>query len=961
MKSLRYRRVSAVLVLLVAWIAATPVYAASDLRGAPLLDRYSTEIVGAPPRFFGATHDSEGRLYVANQNGMLRYDGDRWVLLTLPGKEAATTIGRDQRGRIYVGGFDVFGRVESDVEGNMQFIDLRPRRASDDRAEAVASVWQIITDQALVHIRTESALYTLDGDDRIVRTVPLPDTARLFFATPFGLVGRIQGRGLVRVSDEGTLIDLPTGNVFADQGVAAIVRLPDRNVIVSEHGFYQFDNDVIRPIGAPVRVEYGTDRANVAIALDDGSIAVGTAHGELLRFDPTLALRERVPVNDGSIEALHVDTEHGLWVLGEGELVRLQLPAQWTQFSAIHQVTGTLYDVEWHDGALWFAGSAGLQRMTADAARLPRAEHLPWFDYEGYALQSTAAGLLVGHRSGLLVVDHGLKRREILSDGEAIQWLLPVIAHADRMFAVGERNVFVLAQRQGRWEVLSTTALASISANNVLTGSGDGRLWLADTRGVPQRWQFDLDTGSVVTRVPFTTETGLPQSEGQAAHLFKLDNRIHAVVDQQGFVFDGERFTPDRGAPATLVESPEDLLVTESPAGTFAFTWNEILHRAPGSQRWDHLYFGAGLNRGFVGMRLGSDGIVRLMTWTGVLQFDPSQMQPREPGLVAGFASIGARSPQGAFTALPMRPERQPAIVPAGNSLEMRFGLVTMEPGAEFRYRLHGITTGWSSWRSDRVLTLRSPAGGDYSIEVQARTRSGREASPLYYRFTVQPTWIQMAWVRALLATLALLMLAVVVHWVAWWRTQRLQLATRRLESRIAERTAELEVANRKLADLATEDSLTGIANRRALDNGLVREWHRCLDQRRSIAALMIDVDHFKRYNDTHGHLDGDIVLKQIAALLTQLHNPTRELLARFGGEEFALLLPGQHVEEAHKRAREVCDAIVAANLKLTVSIGVAAQVPSPLDDPHTLLRRADAALYRAKRNGRNRVEIAND
>jgi len=299
--------------------------------------------------------------------------------------------------------------------------------------------------------------------------------------------------------------------------------------------------------------------------------------------------------------------------------------------------------------------------------------------------------------------------------------------------------------------------------------------------------------------------------------------------------------------------------------------------------------------------------------------------------------------------------------VPAGNSLEMRFGLITMEPGAEFRYRLHGVTTGWSTWRTDRVLTLRSPAGGDYSIEVQARTRSGREASPLYYRFVVQPRWTEKAWVRALLATLGLVLLAAVVHWVAWWRTQRLQLATSRLESRIAERTAELEVANRKLADLATEDSLTGIANRRALDNGLIREWHRCLDQRRPIAALMIDVDHFKRYNDEHGHLDGDIVLKQIAAMLTQMHNPNRELLARFGGEEFALLLPGQHVEDAQNRARDVCNAIAQSDLKLTVSIGVAAQVPSPLDDPHILLRRADAALYRAKRNGRNRVEIAND
>src|SRR3546814_15617377 len=89
----------------------------------------------------------------------------------------------------------------------MQFIDLRPHRSVDERAEAVANVWQIIDDGPLVHIRTESALYTLNSEDRIVRTVALPATARLFFATPFGLIGRINGRGLVRVEDDGTLSD----------------------------------------------------------------------------------------------------------------------------------------------------------------------------------------------------------------------------------------------------------------------------------------------------------------------------------------------------------------------------------------------------------------------------------------------------------------------------------------------------------------------------------------------------------------------------------------------------------------------------------------------------------------------------------------------------------------------------------------------------------------------------------
>jgi len=960
MLSASYHRIGAML-LAAALLTIASAHAATPLRGAPLFDRYSTSMVGAPPRFYGAAHDRDGRLYIANQNGLLRYDGDRWQLLDLPNKAAASDVASDARGRIYVGGFDLFGRVESDGEGNMQFIDLRPQRDGEDHPVAVGDVWQIISDADRMHIRTQEMLYTVDGDDRIVRRVELPDRTRLLFSTPLGLVGRIDKRGLVRVDDEGALIDIIGGKVFADQGVAAIVSLADRTLIVAERSFYVLSAAGIEIIGDRVRAEFANDRANTAIALSDGSIAVGTLNGELLRFDASLTLQERVPINNGSIEALHIDREHGLWVLGEGELVRLRLPAPWTQFNAIHQVTGTTYDVQWHDGALWFAGSAGLQRLTPNPARLPQATHLPWFDYEGYALESTSAGLLIGHRTGLLVVEGGMQWRPIVSDGEAIQWLLPIAARADRRFAVGERNVYLLAQRQGRWTILSTTTLAQVSPTAAIAGNAEGQLWLADSRGAPQRWQFDLTTGARIAQTIFGSDLGLPQPQGATVHLFDLDDRIHAVIDKQAFVFAGEQFVPFRGAPETLVESPEDLLVVDSPAGTFAMTWNELLRRAPGTQRWDRVHLAASIDRGFVAMRVGSDGAARLLTWTGVLQFDPLQNSLPKSTQTVSLAGIGARLADGRYSALPAQSDRAPAVVPAGASLELRFGLITMEPGAEFRYRVHGVTSAWSAWSDNRLLILRSPHGGDYAIEVQARTRAGGEASPLFYRFSVRPGWSEIGWLRAVLAALGLLVLAAAVQWVAWWRTQRLQIATRQLETRIAERTEQLEIANRKLAELATEDGLTGIANRRALENGLTREWHRCLDQRRPVAALMIDVDHFKRYNDEHGHLEGDIVLKQMAAILTRLHNPHRELLARFGGEEFALLLPGLHIEEAQNRALEACSAIAETQLGLTVSIGVAAQVPSPLDDPHVLLRRADAALYRAKRNGRNRVEIAND
>ena len=181
------------------------------------------------------------------------------------------------------------------------------------------------------------------------------------------------------------------------------------------------------------------------------------------------------------------------------------------------------------------------------------------------------------------------------------------------------------------------------------------------------------------------------------------------------------------------------------------------------------------------------------------------------------------------------------------------------------------------------------------------------------------------------------------------------------LEKRISERTIELESLNQKLSELATEDSLTGVLNRRALEQGLQREWYRCLDQRRPLSALMIDVDHFKQFNDKFGHLEGDVLLREIAQSLKANHDAKRELLARFGGEEFALLLPGVGLEDAVQRADKIRQAVTNHNRNITVSIGVAGFVPSIQMEQISLLRRADAALYRAKRGGRNRVEKDND
>jgi diguanylate cyclase (GGDEF)-like protein len=165
---------------------------------------------------------------------------------------------------------------------------------------------------------------------------------------------------------------------------------------------------------------------------------------------------------------------------------------------------------------------------------------------------------------------------------------------------------------------------------------------------------------------------------------------------------------------------------------------------------------------------------------------------------------------------------------------------------------------------------------------------------------------------------------------------------------------------------LAHVDGLTGIANRTALDAQLARSWERARRMSEPLGGLMIDVDHFKRYNDTYGHQAGDEVLRRIASVLSDLSVRRDDIVARYGGEEFFVVLAATDLAGAQRVADRLLEAIKALALahattqeqRVTVSIGVASIVPAVATDERELIRRADAALYAAKAMGRNRLAL---
>ncbi|WP_019341898.1 diguanylate cyclase [Stutzerimonas stutzeri] len=197
--------------------------------------------------------------------------------------------------------------------------------------------------------------------------------------------------------------------------------------------------------------------------------------------------------------------------------------------------------------------------------------------------------------------------------------------------------------------------------------------------------------------------------------------------------------------------------------------------------------------------------------------------------------------------------------------------------------------------------------------------------------------------------------------------------ANEALEVRVYERTRALEEAkrgletvNEQLTRMSVTDALTQLSNRGHFDLMIDEEIRRAQRTETPLSVLLLDIDHFKRVNDTYGHAFGDDCLRLVADTLKQHGKRAGDVVARYGGEEFVIALPGMNSREAGEQAERICAAVAALRpahgeqrLELTISIGVATLQPPANCTPTQLLASADTALYRAKHNGRNQVVVA--
>lgn len=941
------------------WACVYAAQALATVHGLPLMQHFGASDLPAAPSYSDIAVDAQGTLYTGSSEGVMVLRSGVWDLFELPRREAVFSLLASTDGRLYVAGTRTFGELHRQADGSLLFEDLLPRFA--DAGLPGGDFYGLVETARGVYFRNASTLFRMGRDGHAWRHALPEGLGQRLFAVGPALYGRVDGVGLCRVED-GVAVPVPGAQAFAQSRMTGIWPRGNGLLVASDEGFHLADAGGVRRLASDADAAFAAHTPYSSIHLPDGSLVFGAYDGSLMRFSPELRLLDRFAPAPGGLDGFALDREGGLWTLGEAGLTRLRLPSPWTVYDRRHGLVDRVFDSAWHEDRLWVATMGVARAEPAADAGPVRMVAPPWSDteLEVFALESTAAGLLIGERRGLMVLDPGAARpRRLLGPKRyhGIYALLRSRFDPNRVLALGAREAAWLVLRDGHWQVAARWQ-PQVEEPRGLYQHAAGEFWLGDAQGGAHRWRLDPATGQLRERRRYGAADGLLADADAGTRLLPLDGELYAISGSQVQRLQGGRFVAAELPLLPGLERPSELEGIDTPVGTFAWTSRQLWRRLPGEEGFRLLHISNSRVPGYAAVELQGDGRLRVVTRDSVLQFEPGLDDPAPPPLRARLDLFRLLAPGQAPLRLPLVPDGE-RILPPGSGLQLRFGLGTMAQDIQFRFRMLGYTGTWTSWGSDRDLGYRRLPPGRYTFELQARIRGGQEAEPLRYPLRVEPFWYERGAVRALFWIAGVLVVVLAV----WLRVRRIRARNRELERKIAERTMELEAANRRLTELAVVDGLTGIANRHAMERALERGWERCAEQGQPLAVVMSDVDLFKEFNDSHGHRAGDEQLRRVAQVFDTAVEGVDELAARYGGEEFVLILPGLDQEQACARAeqvrRRVERATAEAGLASTISLGVAAMVPVAGVDPDALLHSADQALYRAKRNGRNQVQAA--
>lgn len=848
------------------------------------------------------------------------------VLVDELGSATITALHEDLDDTIWIGTDD--GRLVTFDKGGLQ--------PAGDRAELGGNIGDMLTDPSgTTWVAVEGTGvwgYHLDGSVTNLTTAQgLPNNSALSLGlTADGVfwIGTHSG-GLVRI--EGSRVSVLRGeDGLPDETVQSLVEDGDRNFwIATQQGLCRLTDRQSRP-EIDCRLDFGTNDIQSLFEGREGSLWVGTRGDGLCRLkdSPVVTFGKREGLESDQTWTVMEDSRGHLWVgTSGGGLYRLQGnqvdPAYSTSNGLTHDTVLSLSEDD--DGSLWVGTRHGLNRIVGgEVTQFVEGEQLT-DDFVRVLSKDPTGRIWMGTRSGVVIIEDGRFSEFSTKADTPIRLVRHIFHAADGSVWIGTDGDGLVHCLDSDCETLTTEdGLSSGFVYSVLEDN-KGTLWVGTNEGLNRIRGDRID---VLTR-----DQGLP------------DDWIYAILDDGS----SQLWMSTNGG---VIAAPLDALDRAMDSGGPV----EGLRTFDAADGMATKECNGGVQP--AGWKDAAGGLW-FPTGRGVVRIDPAGIRRNTlpPNIVIERLEA---NPFGVLTAA-----EESAELPAGTTrFELHYAALSLlNPArARYRYRLDGFENEWTDAGSRRTAYYTNVPPGRYVFRVSGCNKDGVwSPQDATLAIEIRPKFYQTAWALmiAILAAVGMVTAAFVL------RTRQARLRERQLMELVKERTKLLEDANRQLEVLANQDGLTGLANRRHFMERYELEWKRACRNQIWISVVFVDIDHFKIYNDAFGHQAGDDCLRRVARVLdASLHRPA-DLVARYGGEEFVAMLPETDSEGAVTVAELMRQAVLDLEIPhadaidedvISVSLGVAGVLPEHDMDSGELLERADRALYRAKKAGRNRT-----
>ncbi len=903
--------------------------------GKPPIERFEIPLQ-VYPSHFAIEQTADGRVHVGSHDGILSFDGERWSLLKTNGQlvRSLATTGN----RLYVGGYDTYGYVDRDPGGYATYTDLSAQRAATSAPDGFADIWRIaVTDDGVFFVALHH-VFTFDPETGQQRYLSHPGR--------FGGIAQCNGKTWLQFRGEGfrRWIDgawqpMPHTNSLNELISIVLPESSQSCLALGNSGLHRLTESSVERLPLPDRTPL--QWFHQGIRLPDGSLAVSTSVGQVFLLSANDQQWRTIPVHSGFLTDIDYN-DGALLVAATTTIYRFAWPNAFSTFGTTDARRSSLTGARqvndrlllFSDADVWQlpdqGGAAAIQPL-----QLTQSSSYDWLAVDGTQLLAEGHAL-VELAAAPRVVDPSVYPRLLVADRFRTSSVFVGTEHGLRQM-----------RKAGGWTLQPDPAPLDGMLVTSLVQPDRHSVWIGSRNGV---WRHRLDDSG---RVLAGVRVELPQSDDPEAHIYMDGEQLIASNARGIYAWDNDRFLPEPRFSDLIdlrTRSDEALQLVIDPHNKrrWAFTSTELF---TDRGQWRSIPFRYS-NIGPIIEALPINASTLLVVGLdGVMQYQDHLEAPHRAVAKLQFTSVTMVTANGSERPLPLAPQDRVSLAPDDIGVRFQFALSGLRTGKTlYRGRLFPYEQEFSEWASSAGYTYTRLRPGEYELEVQARDEHGTVLSMPPYRIAFSPKWHELTTVRIMASALAVALLAV-LGWLMYRHR------TRVLRRLVAERTEALAQANRKLSDLAHQDALTQIPNRRRFDEYFSALWSTCGQNGRHLALLLIDVDHFKAYNDRHGHAAGDDLLRALARVLAAALRRNEDLIARYGGEEFAVIMPGAQLDAAVATGELLRKVVANANLDVSVSIGVASAKPSLDPNQAELFERADKALYRAKEGGRNRVE----